>query len=364
MHPVLYMVPWLETMFAAILPLPALVRAWDTILGCERAIVPMVAAAIMGELRERLLECTEMGECLQFFSAFNSGSTSVLEDAHEAGGRAGEDFVGVQPTQSQATTGSPDRDRPRPASTHGLELVIGAAGPALSPAAASAAAPLTFDMRACVSNALRMYEHTPPSLYRAMVEVGGGGVSPLGFASVLARRRSSAPQGGRRTSGAAPGRARVSSTSAGFGDTMLLSISRAELSLCATRACVLDISAGTALSTTPPANGSSSANADLRSVAPAAWLHLPFPTIMRRVAESSGRKVTKTSTLRAMKCAVKGRAFAECLVRELPELIALKGGYIALHHGKGAEDQLRVVHELLLLCSFPSVAVLGEKVFF
>ena len=45
MHPVLYMVPWLETMFAAILPLPALVRAWDTILGCERAIVPMVAGA-------------------------------------------------------------------------------------------------------------------------------------------------------------------------------------------------------------------------------------------------------------------------------------------------------------------------------
>lgn len=85
---------------------------------------------------------------------------------------------------------------------------------------------------------------------------------------------------------------------------------------------------------------------------------------MRRIAESSGKKVTKPATLRAMKCAVKGRAFAECLVRELPELVALKGGYIALHHSKGAEEQLRIVHELLLLCSFPSVAVLGERILF
>ena len=184
------------------------------------------AVAIMGELRERVLECREMGECMQFFSAFNSGSTSVLEDAHAAGGRAGVDVSVVQPAQLQAATGSPERVRPRPASTNGLELVIGAAGSgsALSPAAESAAAPLMFDMRACLSNALRMYQQTPPSLYRAMVEEGATAVSPLGFAAALGRRRSSAPQGGRRVSGAALGRARVSSTSAGFGDTMLLCV--------------------------------------------------------------------------------------------------------------------------------------------
>ena len=191
LHPVLYMIPWLETLFAAILPLPALVRAWDTIFGCDRAIVPMVAVAIMGELREHLIQCNDMGACLKLFSAINSGATTVVVEE----------------------AASPNVRSERP-SSGGLELVIG--GSSTADLASNAQGeehqqqPLMFDMRACLSAAMRMYRLTPPSLYRSMMIDGAGGATAAGGGS-----RSTA-------SGGALGRRRASSTSTGFGDTMLL----------------------------------------------------------------------------------------------------------------------------------------------
>ena len=127
-------------------------------------------------------------------------------------------------------------------------------------------------------------------------------------------------------------------------------ISRAEIALCTTRACVLDISA--AAKGLKPKRQSNEAR---RSVKPAAWLRLPFSTILKRM---SGKKVLSRSKLKLMKSKKKARLFSECIVRELPELIALKGGYIALYHDSNSEEVLRLVHELLLICNFPSVSLL------
>lgn len=78
-HPALFMVPWLETLFADILPIEQALQLWDAIImlaPLSLHLVQHIAVALLMSFKARLMELS-FTEALTFFSGINNGKITV-----------------------------------------------------------------------------------------------------------------------------------------------------------------------------------------------------------------------------------------------------------------------------------------------
>lgn len=79
LHPALFMVPWLETLFADILPMEQALQLWDAVImlaPMSTHLVPHLAVALLMSFKTRLLQVS-FSEALTFFSGINNGNIAV-----------------------------------------------------------------------------------------------------------------------------------------------------------------------------------------------------------------------------------------------------------------------------------------------